>query len=305
MDKLQQLPTARWADKIIVRTNATNDDEAVIRKKLSGPLPDPFGVGMHELRKTAFEIQVIKQSAFFLETILAAVNQPPRGIDVSRVHFLDLPNYRLFLGSGNDGQTMLGHCYLTRRPEDTAAEVFMLTHELAHLASFLSIISESDDTTRRVTWKRSGYAIQIRNRGTAFSGLNEAAAEILAGIVREMLTRKCSLLDKPTKKLLSKGYIYAPQVRIVQELNRLISEHEQLDDGAVLMSFISGFLNGKVHFLRFAERVVPGASSILRAMGDSPNAALVAARALNLTDIIEPIEEFVESQYGLQKNEND
>ncbi len=288
----------RWADRIIVRVNAP-EETARIMAKLSGPLPDCYEVGPNELQKTGFEIEAIKQIAALMDIMLRSVSLPPRGITRNRIHILEPAMYRLTLGARDDAKTVLGHTYITR-VLDPAAEMFLLTHELAHLASYLSVICISDDTRHLVTWKRSGYAVQTHSRGFAFSGLNEAAAEIVAGLIRDMLVRKSGLLNKSAKKILSSGYIYAPQVRIVQTLVQRISEHEDIDNSEPLMSVISGFLTGCPTFLRQANRTIPGASAILRTMGDDPMSAANAACALGLHEIADDIYDYAHSRYDIE-----
>jgi len=295
---IKSLPQARWADRVFVR--ADTPEEAVrVMSKLSGPLPDCYGVGPYELRKTGFEIEAIRQIAALMDIMLQSVNLPSRGITRDRVHILDAPSYRLVMGGHDDASTVLGHSYITRVPDRTA-KMFLLTHELAHLSSYLSVVCVSDAERHTVSWKRSGYAVQTYGRGYAFAGLNEAAAEIVAGLIRDMLARKNGLLDSNAKKILTSGYIYAPQVRVVQTLVQRIAAHENVDDAEPLMAAISGFLTGRPTFLQMANRAVPGASAILRAMGDDPFSAANAALALDLHEIADYSYDYAHSRYDIE-----
>jgi hypothetical protein len=289
-------PTARWADRIIVQDDSPTERDRVA-KKLGGPLPDSFGVGPFELSKTAFERQLIKEIANLLDTILAFSGMLPRGITSERIHILDDASYRLIIGNNTDGLSVLGHTYINRI-KDSTAMAFLLTHELTHLSSHLSVLSVNRDNAHVATWKRAGYAIQT-NRGNAFVGLNEAATEVIAGLVRDMLVRKKGLLNNETKKALSKGYLFVGHVFIVQALIKRIAEHENIDDSIALMELIQDYLIGRANFIRRANRTIPGAASILRGLDNDPESALVAARALGLHEIIDGIKYYVNKSYEI------
>lgn len=291
-------PDARWVDHIIVRADSTEEEDHV-RKQFNGPLPDCYNTSAFELRKTGFEIQAIREIAAFMDILCSTVELPPRGITANRVHILKPNDFKLALGENRDAVTILGHSYITRAPDKTV-QMFLLTHELAHLASYLSLISIGGSNRNHVTWHRSGYAVQTRRRGRAFTGLNEAAAEIIAGLVRKMLARKSDLLDKSAKKELTSGYVYASAVRVVQEMARLIAEHENMDESAALMSVIDDFLTGRHTFLYLANQAIPRSTAILRAMSPEPHAALTAARALGLDEVVDDIREYMNGLYELE-----
>jgi len=294
MSNLIPPPNSRWADYITVSGCASPEEEANIRTRLAGPMPDCYGVACCELRKTTFEIKAIAHISALMDRMAQSMNLRPRGIAPKRIHMLNQSDYRLLLGSGDDARTVLGHTYIART-EDRTSMMYLLTHELAHLSSFLSVVGYVDDESVHTSWKRSGYTTQTRCRGNTFTGLNEAAAEITAGLIRDMLLRYSNLLNEQQRQILSSGYIYAPQVRVVQALTEIVSKHEACDNADPLMSVIYGFLSGDLSFLRRVGRAVSGSVPILRAMSEEPTSALIAAYALGLDEVYSSIEAHLES----------
>ncbi|MBU0625656.1 hypothetical protein KKF05_04915 [Patescibacteria group bacterium] len=283
----------RWADRILI-SGAVENEADKIRRRLAGSLSDCYGVAGQELRKTAFELQAIQQISGLLNVMANSMQLTPRGITSARVHLLQPNDYRLFLGDEDNARTVLGHTYIAHTT-DKVAKMFLLTHELAHLASYLCLQVNVTPRAIHVTWKKSGYRMQGQ-RGNQFTGLNEAVAEIVAGLIREIIVRRSGLLNTPQKKDLTSKYLYAPQVRIVQCLVDRIAKHENCDDANALLDAIRGFLSGGVSFLRRANRAVPGAAAILRAMNNQPESVLIAAYALGMTDIYTEINDVLRSQ---------
>jgi hypothetical protein len=279
-----------WADKVLIRGMDIDVAEAErVRRRSLGPLPDCFQVFGHELRKTAFETQTIALISKLMDLMAKSFDIDPRGILPSRVHILSSENYRLFLGGDDETRTVLGHTYIVR-PKNRVVEMFLLTHELVHLSSYLCLTITVDSRASTVSWKKSGYEQRGRN-GRQFSGLNKAVAEIIAQLLRELVIRRSGLLKGDQKNILTDKCLYSPQVQVVRALIDRIAQHENCDKTDLIFDIISGFLAGRTSFIRRANRAVPGAAAILRSMSPQLESAVVAAYALGLHDVYAELRE--------------
>lgn len=291
---LAERKNSRWADQVRTRCNDKKEAE-YIRKKLSGPLPDSADVTYCELKKTDFESYAIDKIGKLLDVMCQSVQLSPRGITKGRVHILSQNDFRLIMGGTSDAVTIMGHSYICRA-EDPVTMLFLLTHELAHLASFLSLICISKPAVNYVSWHRSGFSVQTTQSGNTFTGLNEAATEIVAGLIRTMLVRKGDELDDSTREEMKNGYLYAPQVRVLESVIETITSYREMDEAAALMAVIDNYLTGKTNFLRMANHYLPKSVPILRAMSEEPNSALIAAHALGLQGAANDIEQYISSR---------
>jgi hypothetical protein len=284
----------RYADHVIVRGSGSKKERQTAREKLMAPLPDCYQVANCELRKNEFEIKAIAHIAASTDQTVKKLGLSSRNIHPERIHILHKDDYRRILGGRDDARTVLGHTYITRT-NDMIAMLFMLTHELAHLASYLSLLVRLGPNAGHVSWKRNGYMIQRNDKNLLFTGLNEACAELLAGLIRRMLLMYTGLITPEEHKELKSGYIYSAQVRVVTTFIDLINERKGYVNDEALVELIRGYLTGELNFMRMANQVMPKSIPILRTMSAEPESALIAAYALGQKDVYLDIKKYLRS----------
>ncbi len=280
------VPAEKWADHVEVIV-ASEEKAAALRAKFLGAFDEPYGVA--EMNKTATERTLIAEALVALNEFRVGVcNLPAISVAEERVHILEPPDFVAVCGAGVDGKSLFGHIYLPGN-ERLSTFCFCLTHELVHVAGYLALrvaetIMVDTQGNRRISADeiRDGLLREDPTRGwdmPCFDGLNEAATEAAAQVVRAYLTRRTSLLDAQEKERVRKMASYEPQLVVCKKLAQVVTPAGWAEKIA-WQTLFRDYMRGTDDFLHLAESWLPGAWNHLKMMGTKPFDAYCAAEAL-------------------------
>jgi len=284
----------RWYDHLEMRIR----DEAFARRitdQLTAGSPDAFDVT--DLRKTKPEKRLIAIAAAAVEAVLldygAVPNRPP--LSPKHVHLIAAEEMAAKIGRQAGGKTHLGHVYLCRN-SDLVKFLRILTHELTHRSSFLSLTVVEDRPeaahgnnaivmTRRVGLGRAGLPPE---REISFDGLDEAITEILAREARKKLVPRLEGLDAAQSEELAEIVFYPGPIMIAAKLIEKVAGQEQ-DYRDIRTMLIQDYVSGGTRFLDRLSEMDAAAYETVRNMSPAHADAAQAAQKLGWPALAERI----------------
>lgn len=295
------VPEEKWADDVFVHSDDP-DDLPRVAAILDGGIPDFHGIRDVDQAKTAEETAAVKEVTAAINVFRAQLGLDMIGFDPDRCHLLTETDYEAHVSHSLPGSTAMavyGHCYLTR-PNDLSELVIDLTHEMSHAIAYLAIdVICRPGRKPLLFFYRNGYLRQRRHDGRIImAGLNEAATEIMAINLRDIIRQGSRVLDDEGAKRIS-GLItsYFPQVRLITDLiNDLM---DNAPDEQPLKEFFLGYLTGENRFLRRLAAAYPGILQALCRMDQTAQSAIAVAERFGLPDTAEEIRQgLADSQSG-------
>ena len=284
----------RWADEVTCVGCGRKRNE-LIRNALFSSLPDAHGVD--DLPKTDIERTLVAETSAAANEVLQGQGLPGSPISDARVHVLTDAEFEATIGRGCRGKCAYGHVYL-RRQDDLTNFAHELTHEIAHLISFLAIrvTAETRPDGHRdlqILPRRSGlslYGLDPAEEDPLFNGLNEAVTEIIAHEIRAALAVSSKILSADGCQQLIKTWVYLPQIKLIWHLlDRLQAAGGDSDPGRELLQ---DYFAGTSRFLNRLYAADPGALRLLRTMGTRASDAFGAADKLGCPEIMDDIRRF-------------
>ncbi len=229
--------------------------------------------GVRTLRRSCFERTAIQVAISALNEVLHDLGIKGVPISYDQILVLDLEKFikEVNLGKRDRGAAAgNGFAYIPRNNVRRARFIHDVTHELAHLASFYGLSLSKSGNKVMINQSRSGYSIWKPKR-TQFSGLNEAATEILAQLIRRKLPAEIGLTEKERQELFNIG-VYVPQCILVMGLLK----HSSLPLSLLLRSYI----DGSDDFLRELGLRIPHAQQALSVMNLTDKSPRHAAKTI-------------------------
>ena len=295
----------RWLDHAIavlpdrwVKATWKNDGPSL--RKLFIPPYQAMDITGLELEKTPDELTAIRTMGQAANRLLAEFGQPPQDIDPTLIHFLEDTAATDELLEGGEAVTTCGRIYLRRRP-DLEWNVFILTHELAHLIAFTVMLMrtarKSGGTGLEVTelaLQRSGLGRHDKRLGgpyrTRFLALNEAVTEMVASGIRKRLPD-----DGPLARLISLDDVRT-MVSEWQALELTVALYQSLAADAaerrvLRRMLVNDYLTCNRDFLRLLTERRPEAVKLLLSLNAKPTDIAVAADVLGFAALAERIRE--------------
>jgi hypothetical protein len=284
----------RWYDHLEMRVR----DEAFARRitdKLAAGPPDAFDVT--DLRKTRPEKRLIAIAAAAVEAVLreygADPNRPP--LSPKHVHLIAAEEMAAKIGRQAGGKTHVGHVYLCRN-SDLVKFLRILTHELTHRSSFLSLVVVEDRPeaaegnnaivmTRRVGLGRAGLPPE---REICFDGLDEAVTEILAREARKKLVPRLEGLDAARRDELAEVIYYPGPIMVAAKLIEKVAGEAQ-DFRGIRTMLVQDYVSGQTRFLDRLAEADAAAYETVRNMSPAHADAVQAAQKLGWPTLAERI----------------
>ncbi len=277
----------RWFDELRVSVGDRRRSRRLRRELLAG-LPEVFGV--IDLEKNGFERRVIAAAAAAINGCLADLGLAPRIFPEDRVHVLAPDEYADKIGGDTAGLTHCGHVYV-QRTGDADAFIHHVTHELAHLASFLSVMVtlRLDEATgafgpKGFTKKGGLCRCSVKcPEAYRFRGLNEAVTELFAHDARKRFVAAFGGLDERQKAGLLELRFYGGPILLTVKLLKIVAGDGDWRQARDLL--YRDYLFGSDRFLRSVRAVKPEAPALLRSMDSAFSSAVKVARRLGFDDI--------------------
>ncbi len=277
----------RWFDELHISVGDRRRSRRLRQDLLAGP-PEVFGV--IDLEKNAFERRVIDDSAAAINGCLAGLDLAPRIFPADRVHVLAPDEYADKIGGDTAGLTHCGHVYV-QRAGDAQMFIHHVTHELTHLASFLSVMVtlRLDDATgvfgpKGFTKKGGLCRCSVRSpEAFRFRGLNEAVTELFAHDARKRFVAVFDGLDEGQRSGLLELRCYGGPILLTAKLLKTVADGGEWQQARDLL--YRDYLLGSDLFLRKLRTVRPEAPALLRSMDGSLQAAVTVARRLGFDDV--------------------
>jgi len=284
-DDGKSAPVEKWADHVEVIAES-NERCAYLRSAFSGPIDEPYGVA--ELKKTVVEKTIIGETVAALNEFRVRVcGLPAISVAENRIHILEPPDFVAVCGQA-DGKSLFGHVYLPGG-ESLATFCFCLAHELVHVAGYLSLrITDSPSPDGKggrqimIDEIRDGLLredVQPSRSAPLFDGLNEAATEAGAKVVRSYFVRRTYALDAQEKQKLLKTAAYEPLLVVCKRLAAALTPPGWAEKLA-WQTLLRDYMTGTDVFLNLLEAWLPGSMGTLRTMGKTAEEAVRAAETL-------------------------
>ncbi|MFA6604209.1 MAG: hypothetical protein WCT10_05255 [Patescibacteria group bacterium] len=288
----------RWVDEVTC-VGCDPQKTSLICNALFSSLPDIHHVV--DLPKTDNERSLIIETVAAANDLLPKLGLPDSPISEARIHILADDEFDAKFGHRCRGKCAYSHVYL-RRQTDLVDFAHKLTHELAHLLSFLAIevtaATQSDDSRDlQILPRRSGlslYGLEPAMDDPLFNGLNEAMTEIVAHDLRLGLAEHSQILSPDDLRLLAKSWLYLPQIKIVLYLRNQLLEADP--DSNPQRELHQDYLAGTSRFLNRLYAHNRPALLLLRTMGTKPDEAFRAADALGCPEIMDDIRHFYDQE---------
>lgn len=241
-----------------------------------------------ELRKTGTEMQIISVCTRVTNERLRALGLSPARYPHERIHVLD-PDVVHGLDPALNGFVWNGHIHVVRRAENELSSfAHTLTHEIAHCISYsratAHISRRPPGRNPEVEYGLIRTGLQTWSHGMRFAGLNEACTEMFARGLRGRILKSPHYQAHWNLEGFQRSFSYYAHVRLGNKLMFFLEEN-----GRDPKSLFRDYLTGSFDFVRTVNALIPGAGSILSAMGKKPNDAIVATRALGFTALADEL----------------
>ncbi len=247
---------------------------------------------VRQRRPTADERAMIKNAVWTINNIRASIGLNPVYLPIRNVHFLRPDKYEEAFKESSGGYAIFRQIFLKDDVEYSRTKTMIrLTHELVHAMAYnlyVVIAQEGDEndipTLHIVDHDHKVCGLQCSN--DEFVGLNEAATEIIASLVRYRIAEDeaCPFTIEEQKEI-SDGGAYGPQMKITLRL----MEDEFGNHFEPITWLIWDYLTGTNDFLRYYRRANPTAYYALRLMNDDVESTVEAAIMLGYDDLAQTI----------------
>lgn len=276
-----------WNAEFRVVTRASPEDGELLEGALAEDPYLPLKLE-HELEHSDGERAAIVASNEALARLTERLGVPETRVPERRIHILTEAEFNTKVARQAHAKTIFGHVYVPRA-EDPVQFARLLTHELCHAASSYRIhVIQSEEARHVRAWERkTGLTFQPKPGATAetyFNGLNEAATELSARILRPSVTEAMPDLTSEQRHALEQVVQYRPWVVLASALMRVIEAGEKLPRGEAQHTLLQDYFRGTHDFLKRLERQKKGSTQILRTLGGSPAEALKGADLLSLRE---------------------
>jgi hypothetical protein len=203
--------SSKWFDAVIVETSSKR-----IANKHAGAEHQPMKpLRYRNIKPSAMQAKVIAACLAEVDELMAAFRLPPARITADRVHILSRQDFVRLVGHDRFwAVSVLGHVYLNaryvRRIRDLA---IILSHELAHAASFTALIYRRGMPMPLPLVGLQASAVHLgRLDRASFGALNEVTTEMAAHSMRLGLVEKGIVQKKDAEYVTNywRNHGYAP-----------------------------------------------------------------------------------------------
>lgn len=248
--------------------------------------------GRHHRPLGPLQLTRLLVAKYWLRIICAP--QPALGVDLgqvlpSRIHLVEKEEFRAKISADAEAKTVLGHVYITPRPDQPVDFARVVSHELAHAVSHYELEATVLSEEKRLKLRERRLGAMFRPQGVSgthlyFNGLNEAATELFAVAVRKRISGWLPFDEVQTTELTSR-VDYHPQVLLLTELIRRVASAEGTRPADVRRMVFRDYLNGTAEFLRHVRNSVDRrAVKLLASMGSEPEEARRISDALGFSE---------------------
>ncbi len=203
---------------------------------------------------------------------------PVARLSADRLHIVSVTDMRTWFGR-SDAYVKGGHAYVAEHVRYSPAQwVIHLSHELAHLTSFLSARVEIRPTeggrlVADLRYEKHGLKRVSKSDSLTFTGLNEAVTELAALQIRYV----AGLMSPPFRERYLDGGDritgYGGQVMLLEGLCRQMVGSGVFpweDDASIKEAILFDYLSGTNQFLDALADSAPQTWGWLSLMGDDP-----------------------------------